>query len=244
MLLWGVATMPVRFPRPARGWPEFIDDVVIVVVGVVLALTAQELLGRLHQRSAYKETRRNVFDEVAHNLGRLNQRLATQECIDDRLRALQPLVGAITPLPRPLWVGRPQIWGTDNGRWQAALAAEQQDAFTGDELARLSTLYSSFENIYEFEVDEQRAWARLRAMENVTAIDRQLQIELILALQQARYSSFQIYLAITQVLNEGAQVGIRPIRGKGRGSLSVCLPLRSARNDALRRIGRSENQEP
>ena len=236
--------MSFKFPRPARGWPEFIDDVAIVVVGVILALAAQEFVGGLHQRGAYQETRRNVFDEVAHNLGRLNQRLGTQACINDRLRALQLLIAARTPLPRPLWVGRPQIWSNDSGRWQAALAGQLQDAFSSDELARLSNLYATFDRLWELQADEQRAWGRLRTMENVTAIDRQLQDELILALQQARLSNYQLHVGITQTLDSAAKLGIRPIRGETRGSLSVCLPLRVDRTDALRRIGRSENEEP
>jgi hypothetical protein len=236
--------MPFKIPTPARGWPEFIDDVVIVVVGVILALSAQEFVGRLHQRSAYRETRKNVFDEVAHDLGRLQQRLDTQACINDRLRALKILVAGDTPLPQPLWVGRPQLWGTDNGRWQAAVAAQQQDAFTSDELARLSTLYSSLDKIWEFQTDEQRAWARLRALEDVTTIDRQFQDDLVLALQQARLSNYQLHVAISQALDEGAHADIRPIRGTVRGSQSVCLPLRISRTEALMRLGRNENDEP
>jgi hypothetical protein len=235
--------MRFRVLRPARGWPEFIDDVAIVVLGVIVALTAQEFVTGLHQRGAYRETRRNVFDEIAHNLGRLQQRLGTQACINDRLGAFQVFVAAGTPLPRPLWVGRPQLWGTNDGGWQAALAAQQQDAFSSDELARLSDLYSNFDQLWEFQADEQRAWGRLRAMENVTAIDRQLQDELILALQQARLSNFQLHVGITQALEEGTKLGVRPIRGTS-GSLSVCLPLRVDRADALKRIGRSENEEP
>lgn len=230
--------------RPARGWPEFIDDVAIVVLGVILALTAQEFVSDLHQRSAYRETRRNVFDEVAHNLGRLQQRLGTQACINDRLRALQILVGADRPLPRPLWVGRPQIWGTDNGRWQVALAGQQQDAFSSDELGSLSNLYSIFDKLWEFQADEQRAWARLRAMETLTTADRQLHDELILALQQARFSNYQLHVGIMQALDKAAKAGIRPIRGTVRGSLSVCLPLRISRSDALTRLQRRENEEP
>lgn len=238
--------MRVRFPRPARGWPEFVDDVVIVVLGVILALSAQELAQRQHERSAYRETRNSVFNEVGENLGRLQKRLATQNCINARLRAFQALLHQSTtrkPLPSPLWVGRPQFWGLPAGKWQAALAAQQADAFSNDELGRLSVLYMSFDQIREFQADEQRAWARLRAMEDIGRIEQPLHDELVLALKQARLTNYQVYVATTQAKAESAEIGVKPI-GNPRASLSVCLPLQLSRTEALKRIGRSDNEEP
>ena len=39
--------MRLRLPRPSRGWPEFLDDLMIVILGVFIALLAQEFLGAL-----------------------------------------------------------------------------------------------------------------------------------------------------------------------------------------------------
>jgi hypothetical protein len=238
--------MRLRLPRPSRGWPEFLDDLVIVMLGVFIALLAQEFIQSIHQRSSYAEARRNVYDEVGGYLLRFQHRLQTQSCINRRLELIQQIVDGGThggAIPDPLWIGRPQLWGFGSGRWQGALAAQQYPAFSPAELSELSSLYSSFQEIWEFESDEQRAWARLRALEHVDRLDPILSTELRLALQQARLSNYQLHVAMTQAIDSATELGVKPV-GTVHPSLSVCLPLNLTRADALKRLGRTENQEP
>jgi hypothetical protein len=230
----------VRF-RPAKGWPEFVDDILIVVIGVVLALMAQEFLQQLHQRGAARDARNNVLDEVGRNIARYRERIATESCIDRRLDLIAGILSQSSPVPRPLWLGRPQFWGTPTGRWQALLR-EQQDAFSSADLGTLSTLYATFDQVRDFQEDEQRAWARLRALE-FAELSGPLRQQAIMSLQEARLSNYQIYVAMTQAIDAATKLGVKPV-GKPEGSLSVCLPPNISRADALRRIGRSANEEP
>jgi hypothetical protein len=63
-------------------------------------------------------------------------------------------------------------------------------------------------------------------MENVTAVDRQLQDEPILALQQARLSNYQLHVGITQALDEGAKTG-NSADPRHSTRLAVSLPASS-----------------
>lgn len=238
--------MPLRLPKPSRGWPEFFDDLVIVVLGVFIALLAQEFVQSIHQRSSYDEARRNVYGELGENLLRIEHRLQTQSCINRRLELIQQIIDHGAPdaaIPHPVWIGRPQVWGLTSGRWQGALAAQQYPAFSPLELGELSLLYSSFPQVHEFEFDEQRAWARLRVLEHVDRLDPSLITELRLALQQARLSNYLVHVAMTQEVDSMTTLGVKP-GGTVHASLSVCLPLKLTRAEALKRLGRTENQEP
>jgi hypothetical protein len=230
--------------RPARGWPEFIDEITIVVVGVILALSAQELLSQLHDRSAARTARTNVLAEVGGNITRYRERLRTQACIDRRLDLIARLLAGSAenrPVPHPLWLGRPQFWGSPTGRWQALLT-ERQNAFSSDELGRLSTLYATFDQVRDFQESEQISWAKMRVLEQ-GVIDPSVLSEARIAYQEARLSNYQIYVAMTQAVGEAVKLGAT-LTEKPRGSLSICLPANLPRQEALARIGRKENEEP
>ena len=50
--------MKIQLPKPLHGWRAFAGEVGTIVLGVLLALGAQELMQGLHWRSEVRETRK------------------------------------------------------------------------------------------------------------------------------------------------------------------------------------------
>jgi drug/metabolite transporter (DMT)-like permease len=42
--------MHFRLPKPLHGWREFAGEVGIIVIGVLIALGAEQFVGKIHQR--------------------------------------------------------------------------------------------------------------------------------------------------------------------------------------------------
>ena len=56
--------MHFHLPRPLHGWREFAGEVGIIVLGVLIALGAEQVLSSIHDRSEARHARDNVVYEV------------------------------------------------------------------------------------------------------------------------------------------------------------------------------------
>ena len=84
--------MHVHLPKPLHGWREFAGEVGIIVLGVLIALGAQQVAERIHQRGEVEQTRKALDAELAHNLGAFDDRQALQSCARRRFDELQSIL--------------------------------------------------------------------------------------------------------------------------------------------------------
>ena len=100
----------VRLPRPLHGWREFAYEIIIVVVGVLLALGGAQFLDTIHSRSEVASFREAVNHELGRDLGIYQSMMAWRPCVTRRTRELERFLidtrtGRHDPLARP--IGRP-----------------------------------------------------------------------------------------------------------------------------------------
>jgi hypothetical protein len=84
--------MDVRLPKPLHGWRAFAGEVGVIVLGVLIALAAQELVQDLQWRSDVKETRQALDAELAHNLEFFSYDMSLRPCARSRLNELEFIV--------------------------------------------------------------------------------------------------------------------------------------------------------
>jgi len=160
--------MHFHLPKPLHGWREFAGEVGIIVLGVLIALGAEQLIEILHERNLAAQARENVRNEAATNLQFVQKRLRAQECIGHRLAELQDLLarsGDGNLVVQPTWVSRPPTGPFFFGRWQAATASGRNSLFSAEEQDHYSQLYALFSRLNDLQVREQTVWAQLRALE-------------------------------------------------------------------------------
>ena len=85
--------MKLSMLRPREGWRAFAGEVGVVVLGVLLALGAQEIAETVDDRSEAAATRESLANEIEESLAVLELRKAAQPCIDRRLTELRAIVG-------------------------------------------------------------------------------------------------------------------------------------------------------
>ena len=242
--------MHIHLPKPLHGWREFLGEVGIIVIGVLIALGAEQLIEQVHQGRLRVEAQEAINAEINRNLDTLRRRAEVQRCIDARLGEVEALL-TTTPLdaalPRPLWIGRPQVWNVSETRLNAATSGARTALLSGEQQAAYGEVYSGFRVLDEAQRIEQLAWARLRGLETLPALDAQSRSRLIEALQEAKYANFRILVAGMQTRAIAGAMGLSGARSPYEaGSRSVCIPLNTARQDALRltAAGRTAIAEP
>ena len=81
----GPGDMHVHLPKPLHGWRAFAGEVGIIVIGVLIALGAQQVVETVNGNSQVREFRGAVDDELAYDLGSYKQRLLLTPCVRARL---------------------------------------------------------------------------------------------------------------------------------------------------------------
>ena len=239
--------MHVRLPKPLHGWRQFAGEVGIIVIGVLIALGAQQAMQGVQQRSDADEARRAVRGELEVNMSRLASRSAQKHCVEDRMEEIQALLDKASSNPSitaPGWVGRPQYWSMQTVRWDAIAQSGRAALLPADDLADYGALYSWMGNINGVMTTEQADWARLRALEHMSILTPQMIFELNATLQDARYSNWRIKRWMMQMQPTEAKLRLRNIANVLPATQSACIPMTTSRAKAVRIQAPIYGEEP
>jgi hypothetical protein len=231
--------MHFHLPKPLHGWREFAGEVGIIVLGVLIALAAGQVVEIVHDRQLAADARANVRAEAGQDVAFIRDHLSTQSCIDRRVAELQELLSRSGEGPlvaQPTWVSRPPIWPIFFGRWQTATASGRNSLFSPDEQASFSELYRIFTQYDTDQAREQAVWAKLRALEWWRGpLGPQARLDFAQALQQAKYVSWDLHYAGSYALADAVQMHL-PDRPTGPTVHAICLPITVRRADALEKL--------
>jgi hypothetical protein len=84
--------MHVHFPKPLHGWRVFVGEVGIIVIGVLIALAAEQVVEAFHWRWEAREFRKAVDREAGLNLGSFAFNQMQGKCTWRRLNELQHIL--------------------------------------------------------------------------------------------------------------------------------------------------------
>ena len=237
--------MRFHLPKPLHGWRAFIGEVGVVVLGVLIALFAQQLVQSFNDRLAAREARKNIRAELAVNIGRMQSADGRAACLSRRLDQIAFLLDQARKgrsLADVTWIGRPPVWDMEDARWQAATSAGRSSLFSPDEQAAIGDVYSLMAD-YQSQVRiEQEAWAKLRGLAGLQRLSDAREASLSDALQQARYSQWVLNIDSKQAQDAAKRLGIRATPVPYSLS-SLCISTNVPAAEALKRL-RSEYGEP
>jgi hypothetical protein len=73
--------MHFHLPKPLHGWREFVGEVGIIVLGVLIALAAEQVVQNFRDHRVATQTRDSVTDEIDNDLTALQLRKSAEPCI-------------------------------------------------------------------------------------------------------------------------------------------------------------------
>lgn len=222
--------MHVHLPKPLHGWREFIGEVGIIVLGVLIALSVEQLASAVHDRSSASDARNSIHDEIENNLGILALRSASERCLQTRLREIAAFLDATGSglKPRPLnWIGAPYDPLAGHTVFQSAQSAGKFFLLSSAEQEQIASMYVDFDDFNEATTREWYDWAQLRRLANSHAPLMAVDIDrLRAAVQDARAADWFVRIDSTHVLDRARAYGLdRPKKFSDPYQMaSICLP--------------------
>ncbi|MDX2209664.1 MAG: hypothetical protein SFV20_04815 [Sphingopyxis sp.] len=152
----------------SRSWPRVLGEIAIIVVGVVIAITLEQLVQEIHWSSEVSNARRALYAETAEANAIFRYRLAAQDCVARRLDALEAATErAAAGQPAPVFgTIQPHIgFALVDSTWQAERASQVLTHFPDDELLGFGAYYYQLSNMQRIIDDEFDAWQIIRILE-------------------------------------------------------------------------------
>ena len=161
--------MHFHLPKPLHGWREFLGEVGIIVIGVLVALSFEQVVERMHWRHAVSEAETSMRTELTEDNGPQGfERLAFAPCIDAQLKLMQDALvaerDAGTPFEAaPLSI--PHFFTWDSNAYQQATASGALNHVTTARAYAWSGPYALSDGINALQVKEQADYGDLRMIE-------------------------------------------------------------------------------
>ena len=229
--------MRVKLPKPLHGWREFAGEVGIIVIGVLIALGAEQLVQAARQQQEGRQADDVIRGELNLNLGRLQSRNEIFGCVERRIEEIQAILDKAADNPAiatPSWIGRPQYWVFLSGRWEAESQAGSAALIDRHDLAEYGLMYAKMHDLLNEMTAEQTDWARLRTLEHLKRLDQPALFDLNATLQDARYRNWRLALVTGQLFDQAKPLGLHAAKNMTPASRTVCLPMTTARAEANR----------
>jgi hypothetical protein len=205
--------MHFHVPKPLHGWREFAGEVGIIVLGVLIALGAEQAVEMLHWRSEVADARRALNREVGYNLGAIVKRQQEAPCIDRRLQGIRALLAAPNARngskPRqPL--GQPQLWRPRTNAWQTATTGQVAEHMPLNIRVGYAELYDEFNWYGQRAADETDAWSVLGELDDPGVLGREDLAIVRQARSRAQVAADKLDAYLPQIVAVGAQLGVKP----------------------------------
>ncbi|HZC38451.1 MAG TPA: hypothetical protein VE221_07230, partial [Sphingomicrobium sp.] len=119
--------MHLHLPKPLHGWRAFVGEVGIIVIGVLIALGAEQVMETVHGRTELREAEAAMTSElVDDDLPQAYTRAAMFGCYADQLDGVEKAVTAgdrakVLQLAKAY---QPVVRTWDDEAWKAAMASQ------------------------------------------------------------------------------------------------------------------------
>jgi hypothetical protein len=166
--------MHFHLPKPLHGWREYVGEVGIIVLGVLIALGAEQVLETIHWRYETEAARAALRLEAGDNLQAALTRARLQPCVDERLRELAAMFAdhaANRPIHLHGLIGRPVSYYGSTDAWQVEIASQALAHMPLDQKLAFGTAFSNYENMNQVLRLEQEPWRRLNVLNSPNQLE-------------------------------------------------------------------------
>jgi hypothetical protein len=220
--------MHFHLPKPLHGWRAFVGEVGIIVLGVLIALSGEQIVGWVHTERELGDAREALRAELGSDAGSL-EAIATQDkCVDARLMLLQSWAEGRARLNSAHLASmdsRPLLYTLPTTVWDATNASTIANQMPINERLRYASVYDAIENEKGHVLDERRAWdllARYAGKQSLTAEESR---SLLADLGSVRIRDDDRRFNAFGLLAEIAKFGVKPKRpSQERDRRQLCSP--------------------
>ncbi len=173
---------------PSMGWPAFWSEILIVVLGVAIALAANEVVEQWNWRNKVADAEARLQGDIAWAFLWSAEKSASQPCVDAQLAAMSRNVlesgDTLTPSAVTTTLGRQQVvrMPTRPWRfpvWEALLADGTASHFSPQRQAILGRISDDMVQARDYEAETRSLGGALLMMRDPIALDPMVRAELL-----------------------------------------------------------------
>jgi hypothetical protein len=204
--------MPFALPRPLNGWRVFVGEVGTILLGVLLALAAQEFVQSLHWKRELKETRQALDAELSRDLAAFHYRMGESPCITARateiqkwaesFRAGRPLKLKHEIISTPGFAIRTEVWDIIDGEIASRIPLKERLNYSG--------LYSGMRGVDNLGTQEGEAWSAIAEYDGATKLDEADIRKVVLAVKALMENSAVLPAWNTTMSRQARELGLKP----------------------------------
>ena len=156
--------MHFRLPKPLHGWRAFAGEVAIIVLGVLIALGAEQVVETIHWRQRLHDSDRALELELGESVGQAIVRVRENSCVEQRLDWLAVVVdqaAASKHLPPIGRVPPPIYFSWPSGAWQSMVSGDIANHQDREKLQALSGAYDFIADINQLQLREIDVWTNV-----------------------------------------------------------------------------------
>jgi hypothetical protein len=218
-----------HLPKPLHGWREFAGEVGIIVLGVLIALGAEQAVESAHLRSEMKELRSSMHDELSDDRGRWEIMHSQRACMEKALAQLSAWSTSAPPEAKPpIGAYSPIFFNAHVSSWEMARNSPGMTALSLEERDQLADLYQVLEYAQEDDRQVYADWGNAFLL--AAAGGAENRGALPLAIMKARKSVDQLMADYVSLTPRFAALHIAPTYHGARlssTSMRGCAPLPS-----------------
>jgi hypothetical protein len=227
--------MHVHLPKPLHGWRAFAGEVGIIVVGVLIALSAEQFVETMSWRSRVSEARADLRSELETDLAAAQERIQFAPCVARRMDLIDRMID--NP-PAHRWKLLPghavvpiRVWSS--AEWDSALATGAVAHMRSEDRARYAQIYSLLAGLHPLLQDEFTTVTELYLLEHGGPLSEASQDRLRADVARIRGYNGLIALASSELSRQLAVVGIAlTARDEQELKTEVCIMPSDARAGA------------
>lgn len=219
--------MKIKLPAPREGWRVFAGEVGVIVLGVLIALAAQEMVEEFRWQEEVRRTEDALTIEIAASVAHAAERQVVNRCLVGRLTHL---VGKVNANRGP-WRGDPMLldqsapgvaavpaafsapyrtpnrpWSDD--LWQAAQSGGVFNHMSRERVAAFSKVYARMEGLRKVNEAEHQVFPQLLHLSFDTALDQPARHQALAVLGRLDWLNSTIAFDSKNLIDEVKKVGL------------------------------------
>jgi hypothetical protein len=203
--------MHFHLPKPLHGWRAFVGEVGIIVVGVLIALGAQQVVEYFSWQANVRDAKQDLQTELEGDLFAAQERVRLGPCIDRRLNQLGGLIDHPPAKPWTLFGGANitpiRVWSSS--AWDSAVADGAVAHMSREERAQYANVYSYVRGLHALVLEEYPVTVEFRMLEHGGPLTEVSQDRLRSDVARVRGYNRVLVIAAKRVSHEMEDLGVR-----------------------------------
>lgn len=200
--------MHVHVPKPLHGWREFVGEVGIIVLGVLIALSAEQIVELVHWKNEVAETREALDASIASSRVQALERMHDNGCIAKQIAAVKRVVATGEGMRSINVVGAP-VRSWEKSSWATAMASGVVTHMSLAERTDYATTYDLIAVLERSNADEFTVWSDLASLNETDRMTDMSPDRLYSDLARAAALNDLMVAASEQLNEEAGKLGIR-----------------------------------